>query len=287
MPDYDAGFKIVAREAGSNLARIGHVRCDDWSPIIGELQAVERLADRAFRAKRGRSEFVVYREAYTRWQKSAPWSVLAKSALLSERERLPTVSLVYILLPRGYKRQGGGFRLAVESKPTQRVWFREICMWKQVVEPWWEESPGLMALTPLCRHQKSMGSVVTHAVQSITDHTSDVVRRADLLTTLAIFGKLVQPGLDVIHLIGREAMKESKFFQEIETGARTAGEQIGRRNSILSMIEERFGFTEMAEFADALEAVSDIGVLDELLRHVFRCRTIESFRRRFAELTKK
>ena len=39
MPDYDAGFKIVAHVAGPWLARLGRVRCGFWEPIRGELQA--------------------------------------------------------------------------------------------------------------------------------------------------------------------------------------------------------------------------------------------------------
>ena len=142
-----------------------------------------------------------------------------------------------------------------------------------------------MALTPLCRHRESMGSVVTHAVQSIADHTADVVRRADLLTTLAIFGKLVQPGLDVIHLIGREAMKESKFFEEIEAGARAEGSQSMARDNILTIIEDRFGLASMAEFADSLQSIHDLRILNQLFRHAYKCGTIGSFRRKFTELT--
>ena len=67
MPDYDAGFKIVARHAGQALARLAGVLCDHWEPLTGEVQATERLADRVFRARRGRDKFVVYMEAYTRF----------------------------------------------------------------------------------------------------------------------------------------------------------------------------------------------------------------------------
>jgi len=77
MPDYDAGFKIVARESGRELAELGDVASDAWEPIAGEVHAAERLADRAFRARLGTKEFVVYMEAYTRWEAKAPWSVLA------------------------------------------------------------------------------------------------------------------------------------------------------------------------------------------------------------------
>src|SRR5437868_12996609 len=95
MPSFDRGFKIVAHAAGRRLAGLARVACTRWRPIVSEVQAVERLADRAFRAARGRERFVVYFEAYTYWEEAIPWSVLAKSGLLSERERLPTVSLVF------------------------------------------------------------------------------------------------------------------------------------------------------------------------------------------------
>ena len=116
MPDYDAGFKIVAHAAGQQLAELAGIRCHEWEPIPGEVHATERLADRAFRARTGRERFVVYMEAYTRWQVAAPWSVLAKSGLLSERERVPTISLVYVLLPPGYRPQGGTLKLGVGSQ---------------------------------------------------------------------------------------------------------------------------------------------------------------------------
>src|SRR2546422_77957 len=154
MPDYDAGFKIVAHAAGRQLAELAGIRCQQWEPISGEVHATERLADRAFRARSGRERFVVYMEAYTRWHPAAPWSVLAKSGLLSERERLPTISLVYFLLPPGYRPQGGTLKLRVGSQTTQQIWFREICLWKQEPAEWWEDSPGLMPLYPLCRHHR-------------------------------------------------------------------------------------------------------------------------------------
>src|SRR5437867_4182365 len=111
MPDYDVGFKIVARHGARDLTRAAGVSCDTWEPISETLQATERLADRAFRASSGEERFVVYMEAYTRWQNHIPWNLLAKSGLLSEREQLPTICLVYIFLPRGYQSRQGEFQL--------------------------------------------------------------------------------------------------------------------------------------------------------------------------------
>src|SRR5438270_13973120 len=180
---------------------MGGVACDGWTPVVSEVQTTERLTDRVFKARRGRHRFLVYMEAYTSWKASAPWSVLAKSGLLSERERLPTVSLVYILQPRGYRPQGGHFRLAVDDEATQQVWFREICLWQQEPEPWWDQVPGLMALSPLCRQQRPPHEVLTHAAQAIAAQSPDSIQRADLLTTLAIFGKLAYPEINVADFI--------------------------------------------------------------------------------------
>src|SRR5580704_172243 len=119
MPAYDSGFKIAARTSGRQLAGIGLHPVDEWLPVVSEVQTAERFADRAFRARRGREWFVAYFEGYTYWREEARWNLLAKSGLLSERERLPTVCLVFILRRRGYKPQKGKFELKVQGKTSQ------------------------------------------------------------------------------------------------------------------------------------------------------------------------
>jgi len=54
----------------------------------------------------------------------APWDMLAKSALLSQRLRLPTICLAFVLLPGGFHSQGGQLRLEAAGAPTQQLWFR-------------------------------------------------------------------------------------------------------------------------------------------------------------------
>jgi hypothetical protein len=277
MPAADSGFKIAARVSGQQLAALADVQTDQWTPIVSEVQTAERLADRVFRAQRGRKRFVVYMEAFTYWNAAAPWSILSKSGLLSERERLPTVSLVYVLRPRGYRPQGGQFRLAIDDGPTQQVWFREVCLWQVEPQPWWDEAPGLMALSPLCRQTRSPLDVVEHAAEAITARTADTVQRADLLTTLAIFGKLVYPGMDIIGLIGREQMKESKVIEEFQEEARVET----RRQDIQEALEIKFGTPAAKEFAPALNAITDSHRLARLHRLALRCSSLEQFRDRF------
>lgn len=191
MPAADSGFKIAARISGRELAEVAMIQVDEWRPAVSEVQTTERFADRAFRGRRGSEWFVVYFEAYTQWRKEAPWNLLAKSGLLSERERLPTLCLVFILQPRGYKPQKGQVHLQIDGETSQFLRLREICMWKVEPQPWWEEAPGLMAFYPLCRHGKSAKQAVSYAAGAITAATPDTIIRKDLLSTLGIFGNLV------------------------------------------------------------------------------------------------
>jgi hypothetical protein len=45
------------------------------------------------------------------WQEKFLWNVRAKSGMLSERERLPTLALVYVMRPKGYRERDGQFLL--------------------------------------------------------------------------------------------------------------------------------------------------------------------------------
>jgi hypothetical protein len=156
--------------------------------VLSEVQAAERFVDRAFLARKSGERFVVYFEAYTHWRKEAPWNLLAKSGLLSERERLPTVSVVFILRKRGYKPQNGKFQLTVQGEVTQHLRLREVCLWTLEPEIWWQSSPGLMALYPLCHRGQTAKQAVSFAAGAIKAATADTIVRANLLTTLAIFG---------------------------------------------------------------------------------------------------
>src|SRR5260370_14809286 len=119
MADFGGGFKIASHSSGRELCRLRGIRPEVWEPIGDTLQTTERLADRAFRAVEGGEPFVVYFEAYATWRDDARWNILAKSALLSERERLPTRTLVFILRRKGYRAQRGRFRLAARGRPAQ------------------------------------------------------------------------------------------------------------------------------------------------------------------------
>jgi hypothetical protein len=275
MAEFDMGFKIVAHHAGRSLTRLAGITVDNWSPVGDTLQTTERLAHRVFRAQSGQERFIVYMEAYTRWMDSAVWSVLSKSGLLSERERLPTLSLIFVLLPQAYQAQHGQFRLAVAGQPTEHLWFREICLWQEQPQPWWEQQPGLMALYPLCRHDLDLPQAVQHAAAAIQRRELDSARRADLLTTLSIFGKLKNRHLDVLSLIGREQMRESAFFQEVFE----EGEQARARKDVLQALAISFGAEAAKEHEEAVNCLQNLEQLEELLKLAIQSRRVSQFRR--------
>jgi hypothetical protein len=276
MTDYDGGFKIAARSSGAGLSRLAGIVPDKWEPIGDTLQTTERLADRAFRATCGSRRFLVYMEAYTRWVESAPWSVLAKSGLLSERERLPTRSLIFVLLPQGYKDQKGTFRLEEKpGEPTQQVWFTEVRLWKQKPEAWWEFHPGLMALYPLCDHEQDTAGAVAHAAEAIRHREMDSVRRSELLTTLAIFGRLVDKELDVLSVIRREEMHESSLIQEFVAEAK----QEQAREDLIGILTNRFGEEASKEFVEAIGRINNLEQLKELHRLAVTAKRLSQFRK--------
>jgi predicted transposase YdaD len=116
---------------------------------------------------------------------------------------------------------------------------------------------------------------VAYAAGAITAATADTIIRADLLTTLAIFGKLAYRQLDVMGLIGREHMKESALYAEIGDEARVETAQA----YVLAVLEERFGGQAAASCRDAVQRVTKQDKLRRLLRLAARFANIEAFQR--------
>jgi hypothetical protein len=283
MADFDISFKIASHTSGREFCRLRGIQPDVWEPIGDTLQTTERLADRAFRAQQGGERFVIYFECYTTWREDARWNILAKSALLSEREQLPTCTFVFVLTEEGYRDQSGTFRLAARGQSTQQVWFEEICLWREQPQPWWETVPGLMALLPLTAHGLTEEDAVAQAARSINTQLPQTSQRADLLTALAYFGKLAYPALGILDLIGRENMRESKFFEEVISEGRMEGRIEGalatRRDDILEALTLRFGSETADEFKEALNAITDQNKLLELYRLAIKSRGAGAIRR--------
>jgi len=237
------------------------VTCSRWGPLESTLpRTIELLADRAFLAGHGRKRFAVYFEFYTRWETDAPWDILAKSSLLSKRVHLPTVCIAIVFKPRGYRSLKGTFRLEAAGGPTQQLWLRQVCLWRTKPEAWWEEQPGLMALYPLCQHEKQPRASIQYGAEAIERKVPMPGARDEALALLTIFGELAYPRLDVERIIGSEKMKESKTFHRW----RDEGRLIEKRADLLKVVRGRFGESFAGEVAVAISALDDLARLDQL-----------------------
>jgi hypothetical protein len=275
MAEFDHGMKKIAQTTGRQLARVAGVVCQQWGPIESTLQiTTEFLSDRAFIAQQDRERFVVYFEFFTTWHSNGRWDMLAKSGILSQREKLPTMCIPVILQEEGFTLQNSQFRLEVGERPTQQLWFREVCLWKQKPEDWWEDAPGLMALFPLCRHGRPPREAIEHAAGVIERKVVNVGEQADFLALLGIFGKLSYPYLDVKRIIGREQMRASKFYQEIQE----EGAVMATREHILKVLRARFKEDPPPEISAALHSLEDLPQLEALLLEAATCASLEAFR---------
>jgi predicted transposase YdaD len=150
------------------------------------------------------------------------------------------------------------------------VWFKEIPLWEQQPEDWWEEVPGLMALYPLCRHGLSPREAVQHAARSITEHEQEPIRRADWLFILNLFGTLAYPRLNPKEIIGSEAMQNSRWYREFRAEE--------RREDILRILRARFGLQGTDDIATALQAVKKLELLDHYIGRSATCASVDEFR---------
>jgi hypothetical protein len=115
-----------------------------------------------------------------------------------------------------------------------------------------------MALSPLCDHGQSTAQALKHAADAIRQRELDSLRRAELLTTLGIFGRLVDKQLDVLSIIRREEMHESSLAQEFVL----EGTQIGIRQSVVDALTVRFGEKKAGEVTEALARITGVDRLN-------------------------
>jgi hypothetical protein len=93
-------------------------------------------------------------------------------------------------------------------------------------------------------------------------------------TVLSIFGKLAYPDFDLISLIGSAKMRESPMYQQI----RDEGRVEAKRESILAVLEERFGPMAAAQVSTKVNKVEDLKKLDQINRWAVRCADPEEFK---------
>jgi hypothetical protein len=140
----------------------------------------------------------------------------------------------------------------------------------------------MLPLYPLCGGDGSVKDKVVEAAAKIQAAAADPVARADFSTILGLFGKLASPGLNAFELIGRRAMRESKFYQEILAEGREEGREEGLRLAVREVLVQKFGETAAGDFTESLGLVHDLEALSRLLAAAVKARSATVFRKAVA-----
>jgi len=270
VADWAAGFKIIATHAGQALTQLAGLVCQQLEPLPDQGNG-----PLVFRAQENEQNFIATLEGFLHWDERVLWSMLARSSALSERERLPTLCLLYILFPGSYRPLGGQFRLRVGANPTQALWFREVCLWDLKPEPWWEMFPGLMTMFPLSGHRLEPAAAITLAAERIHRYAKEPKLRADFQTLMALLAKMRHPDLDVVGIIGKERMKESPLYDDLLA----EGALLQCRDDVVRIIQLRFGDKEAKQCKKTLQGIDDLDRMHELLEHAVVAKRYEQFRR--------
>jgi hypothetical protein len=122
-----------------------------------------------------------------------------------------------------------------------------------------------------------------YAATAIEQNEKDAAVRADLLTSLGIFGRLAYPMLDALSLIGREKMKESKAYQEILKEGREEGAIRAHRDDVLDVVTSRFGQRSAGSVKTALQSIGDVKRLKAILKLAVRCSELEELVKAIAD----
>jgi hypothetical protein len=86
--------------------------------------------------------------------------------------------------------------------------------------------------------------------------------------------------MKVLDLIGREKMRESKFFDEVIAEGRVEAS----REAVLAVLKARFGPESVAAVRDLLADVTDDALLLELVERAAACRRFSQFRQQTESL---
>jgi hypothetical protein len=198
---------------------------------------------------------------------------MTKAALLSERERLPTCPVLFVLRPRGYASLGGQFVLRVGEEVTQALRIRQVPLWELEPQPWWEEVPGLMTLYPLCRHGTAPRDAIERAAAAIRARVPVGTQQADDMFLLSVFGGMMSSRQFVEEIVGREVLMASSLVQEVEQLAQIRT----MRADVLAALEVRLGSAVAERFRQAIDSQTKVTRLRDLHRAAILCKDADEF----------
>ena len=281
MHEYDKSSKWLIQHHGGSVLRLAGVDdVESWTPLQTEEVQPRRIGDGFLEVlRRGRVHSSLYLIEFATRPEERVQKQLADAAMLVhlDRGRLPEVICI-VLSKQG--RRSVPRTLTVESPDRHtrmRMSWTVIELWKIPAESLLATGDiGLVPWIPLCDAGDSPRPVLERC-RELIDQRAPADERENLLVVTSILAGLRYTKVELFPLFGDPKMiVESPLLKEILEDVRQEGRQEGRQDSILDLLEARFGQVPV-EVARRVRDIHDSARLQQLLKTAKDCPDLVTF----------
>jgi len=289
---YDQAFKFLAeQDPQSLLILLGWLKPGQAAQIEllpRELSVSTRLPDQPYRVTTDHDRYIIHIEAQLNWEKQLPQREADYGARLCLGYRLPVISFILLLTPRGCPKRVPTVGRIVVGDVEIKVRLRIVKLWRllaRLLPALKRES--LLPFVPLRRGGRKELAECIRQLNAIADEQ----RRRDLSLHFLLLGGLRYNPEELLDLLGRysmiplEQLKESSFYrwivQEGLKEGREEGEIKGAATALRMLIAKRFPNLQVDE---AIDRIRDASLLQQLCVEVIEIQDEATLQRRLTEL---
>ena len=295
MADFDTVSKHFIQTYPADFARFALQRDDiERVKVLDTEQPNVRRPDSLLRVRVGGKDVLVHHEFQTTDSTvpSMPRRMASYIGHLIGRYGLPVHSYVLYLRPNAGRRDPGYY---IQEHPDHQVVIRyKVLRLSQlpgqaVLD---SGSAGLLPFAPLMQPPagQAEGAWLEQCVATAWDVPLARSVKADVLTGLTMLSSLVYNPQTITAIVSKEhlmdLMRESPFAQYLTQQAREEGIEQGERKhaieSLLEVVELRFGADAAESLAAPIRAIDEVPRLNQLHRTAIQAASFEEFRTAFS-----
>jgi predicted transposase YdaD len=275
---FDVTLKSLLEDAPQDWPLLAGVPAPQVTVIDADIATLSGAADKVLRLE-GPSPWIMHIEFQSGPDASLPGRANLYSAALEKRHDLPVQSVVVLLGPRANLGTITGTherKLPQAVEPYRIFRYQVIRVWELPVETLLRGGLGQRALAPISAVQQSD---LPHVIHELKRRVTQL-RNPDLVSrwwtaVSVLMGLRYDKDLVNRLLKGVVGMKESVIYQAIVEEGRAEGRVEEARNLLLRIGAEHFGAPPSAALRKRIQAIQNIGQLEEMAVHVVRLRSWE------------
>ena len=284
MAQYDEIVKHLMDRFADEFAQLAFSTTD--VEVVAKLDTEQQTVkvhrnDTTFAVRRNDGEMILHIEAQTddSRDKPMPLRVLAYASVLMLEYEMPVYSLVLYLGANAGRTDPGGYSYGDETFGLQHK-YHVIRLADLEGEPFLDAtSVGLLPFTPLMKPPEGMETEtwLRRCIEATESAPVDNQTRGTLLFALSTLGSLVHDPVFFEKFISEEMMQESPFYEIIiQRGIEQGSREMSIKN-ILSVLTKRFPQQDMQQVAEALDAITSLDRLMQLIDIAVDTPSVETF----------